>query len=862
MNFHQFQKCNLFSDASRNNKKQLIITPLTFAIGLILTSPVQSKEIFNIHALEIDDQAASAKDLSQFESGNQAPGIYHVDVYVNNDIVDTSEIEFIADENGELIPKLTLEQYVKYGLNIKTIPSLATVDMHQPLLPLEKFVPLAETKLDFGQQKLFLSIPQANMSRVAQGAVDPALWDEGIPAFIANYSFSGSNNWQEDENSSRNDSYFLNLRTGLNVGGWRVRNYSTWDYSNNNSSELDESESTSSVSHWNSINTYAQHDVKLLKSQFIAGDSYTPSDIFDSIQFRGAQLYSDDNMLPDSLKGFAPTVKGIASSNAQVTVRQNDNIIYQTYVPPGAFTINDLYPTSSSGDLRVTVKEADGSEHSFTQPFSNVPVMQREGRAKYSITAGKYKTQSSGEDEPLFGQGSLIYGLPHDITVYGGMQLSEDYSSYAGGVGIGLGDLGSISLDATQAYTKFDKNDKEGQSYRFQYSKDIEATDSTVTLAGYRYSTEGFYTFSDALDENAYEDGNYSNDLQYNKRSKIQINLTQSIMDGEWGSVSLSGYQQDYWGEDGYERNYNVSYNNSVGGISWSLMYSYTQSPGYVDQNEQQYSLNISIPLSKWLSNAYATTNFNSDKDGHTYTQAGLSGTALEDNNLSYSISEGYDSQNSGNSGMISGDYKGTYGEVNAGYNYNQSAKQINYGMQGSLFVHPYGLTLSQPVSESAAMALIRAPGAEHIKVLNNTGVWTDWRGYTVVPYLSPYRRSRVALDPTSMSDNVDMDSNVQSVVPTSGALVLADFKTKIGYQILVNLTKNGKPVPFGTVVSLGDNETGIVGDDGQVYLSGVPEKAHLVARWGKTSNDECHKTFSVNAMSNKSVQQINLSCE
>jgi outer membrane usher protein len=33
-------------------------------------------------------------------------------------------------------------------------------------------------------------------------------------------------------------------------------------------------------------------------------------------------------------------------------VRQNGYVIYQNTVAPGAFEINDLYPTGSSGDFR------------------------------------------------------------------------------------------------------------------------------------------------------------------------------------------------------------------------------------------------------------------------------------------------------------------------------------------------------------------------------------------------------------------------------------------------------------------------------------------------------------------------------
>lgn len=81
------------------------------------------------------------------------------------------------------------------------------------------------------------------------------------------------------------------------------------------------------------------------------GDGNTGSDIFDGVGFRGVRLYSSDNMYPDSQQGFAPTVRGIARTAAQLTIRQNGFIIYQSYVSPGAFEITDLHPTSSNGDL-------------------------------------------------------------------------------------------------------------------------------------------------------------------------------------------------------------------------------------------------------------------------------------------------------------------------------------------------------------------------------------------------------------------------------------------------------------------------------------------------------------------------------
>lgn len=80
----------------------------------------------------------------------------------------------------------------------------------------------------------------------------------------------------------------------------------------------------------------------------------------DSNSLRGIRLASDDRMLPGSLRGYAPVVRGWPEVTPVVTVRQNGNIIYETTVPAGPFSISDLYPSGYGGDLTVTVTESDG----------------------------------------------------------------------------------------------------------------------------------------------------------------------------------------------------------------------------------------------------------------------------------------------------------------------------------------------------------------------------------------------------------------------------------------------------------------------------------------------------------------------
>ncbi|MDZ5731223.1 FimD/PapC C-terminal domain-containing protein, partial [Enterobacter sp. D2] len=96
-----------------------------------------------------------------------------------------------------------------------------------------------------------------------------------------------------------------------------------------------------------------------------------------------------------------------------------------------------------------------------------------------------------------------------------------------------------------------------------------------------------------------------------------------------------------------------------------------------------------------------------------------------------------------------------------------------------------------------------------------------------------------------SVSHDTDVEEAVRTVVPTRGAVVKASFSTRTGLRMLVTLSRNGKPVPFGSMVTLkGQDErkpvTGIVGDDGQVYLAGMPPQGELEVAWGGGTDERC----------------------
>jgi outer membrane usher protein len=818
---------------------------------------VKSEEYFDPALLGnggSDEAGMQHVDLSRFDAGGQLPGVYRVDIYLNGQFVTTRDVGFLAGKGTALEPSLTLKEYRTLGLSDKAIPALQETASDTALVPLGQFVPAATTQFDFSTQRLNITIPQALMQARAQGYVDPDSWDEGVPAAILDYNITGNHTSYRGDSASMgsSDGQYANLRSGLNLMGWRLRNYSTW---NRNSS------GQNTQSHFNSINTYLAHDVKSLLGEFLAGEYSTPGDVFDSVPFRGVQLASDQGMLPDSMRGFAPIIRGVANSDAQVTVRQNSNVIYQAYVPPGPFEIKDLYPSTDSGDLLVTVKEKDGSERQFAQAYSSVAIMQREGQLKYSMTMGELRDSGgSGLRESKFAQATLIYGMPHNITPYVGLLAAQKYLAATGGVGVSLGEWGAMSVDATQANaTLTDGSKSQGQSYRIRYSKSMLDTGTTVTLAAYRYSTEGYYSFQDA---NTYRDRDADNGWTsyYRPRSEFQVALNQSM--DNFGSVYLSGTQRDYWGRNGTERTYNAGYNTTIYGISYGLNLSQSKSSDSRSKTDKRLFFNMSVPLSRFLPgrDAYNSSNMNmnysiaTDQDHNTSQQVGVSGSALADNQLNYNLSQSIGNHDQGYGGSMNATYNGSVASLTGGYNYGKTQQQLTYGISGGIVAHPHGITLGQEPGET--IAIVRAPGASGVKISSQAGVKTDWRGYAIVPYLTPYRSTEVTIDPTNISNDVAMDMTSARVVPTRGAVVMANYRTQVGRQAMLNLTFNGKPIPFGAMAVLdapGQEEgqqaaSGIVGDSGQLFMTGLPDEGRINVQWGGDADSRCSVPYRLPA--------------
>ncbi|KWF75885.1 hypothetical protein WL93_28430 [Burkholderia diffusa] len=783
----------------------------------------------------LSPQAAST-DVSRFEKGNPVlPGSYRVDLYLNGRALGRTGVDVKASNDPQhgrvCMTRMLLDQI---GLDWwKLDPErLRAFDDAGQCIELPALVDDAYADLDTGELRLDLSVPQAALRRMPRGYVSPELWDAGVTAGVLGYAF---NAYRTAAGGASSESAYLGVNAGFNVGPWHFRHDGAMNWQNRSGSQ------------YQNINSYVERDLPSITSRLTLGDGNTTGELFDTLPYRGAQLATDDRMLPDSQRGYAPVIRGIADTNARVTIRQRGSVIYDTPVSPGPFVIDDLYPTGYGGDLEVTVTEADGRVRTFAVPYASVAQLLRPGISRFAVTTGLIRNESLSFKPKLL-QATYQRGLTNRLTGYGGVQANEYYAAVLSGVALGT-PFGAFSLDVTGARTRLPNESEAGVSVRVGYSKLFEETRSNVSVAAYRFSTSGFMDIANAMQTiDAVREG-MSSDAVSRPRNRLSITFNQSL--GErWGQLFVSGFTQDYWNANRKDVQFQVGYSNQYKSLAYTLSANRVRNAR--GQMDNQFMANVSIPLGKSTRAPQFGVNLTTQPGAGTTTQATLGGVAGADNQWSYGASVSNGPAGSGTTGTINGQYRGAKTTAQAGFALGRGYNSTSVGLSGSVVAHPNGVTLS-PYSGDT-IAIVAAPDAGGARILGYAGLSLDQRGYGVVPYLTPYRLNEVALDPKGLSADVELKTTSQLVAPRAGSVVMMRYDTVKGRAVLIDATRaDGEALPFGAdVVDADGNSVGAVGQAGRIYARLAANDAALTVRWGLASEQQCTMRVALPAIANR----------
>ncbi len=787
-------------------------------------------------------------DVARYATGNPIdPGIYTLDIFLNGRQISRENVQVVREGAGtkaclsyDLVKSLSIKDTVFSSQQAEELRS------GNQCIALEDVVKESHAAINSADMQMDISIPQIYLLRSARGYVAPEFWDKGETAFTLNYD----TNYYRSVNDGREyDSFYGRALAGFNLGGWMFRHEGSLSWRRQ---QGDESH------HYNAINTYVQRDIPQLKSRLLLGEGNTSGELFDTLSFRGAQISTVDQMWPDSQRGYAPEIRGVARTSAQVTVSQNGSKIYETTVSPGPFNITDLYPTGYGGDLDVTVKEADGSETRFSVPYAAMTRLKRPGMTFYSVTGGVSRKDNMAYTPSVY-QGTIQHGFTNSLTGYTGILGSDNYISALLGGAFGL-PIGAISLDITGAQTKYGDEKKQGVSYRATYSKKVTQTDTNFTLAAYRFSSSGYYSYDNALQINNYYKKNKNDGINYLSRPKQRFSMTASQNFGEsYGNIYLTGFIQNYWNSTGTNTQFQLGYNNRIGRVSYTLsanrlLYS-------TGGHDTQLSLDFSIPLGSESKN-YVTGSATHNKEGVT-AQTAVNGVLGENDQYSYNVGASRDIDNK-KSGSVSGQYRSPYSMLTASYTKGENYYSASGGASGAVVALPDGINFS--AYQSTTYAVVTAADAEGARVLGYPNIVLNGSGRAVVPNLNPYRINELAIDPKGIPLDVELESTQQRVIPVEGAVVRLDYKTSKGKPLLIRANQpDGNALPFGASVNdENGNLVTTVSQGGQIYVRLNKDVSRLHVSWGKAENDNCLVNLEsgvVQSSDNQTLARLTTTC-
>ena len=763
---------------------------------------------FNTDVLDAADR--DNIDLTRFATDNYVPpGEYLLDIKINGQAVGQQKVRYLSSKdekhtqaciNGEILARLALKEE-------------AQQKVAQPFADCYDLLSLPGATLSNYAGVLDITIPQAWMKYNDPNWTPPERWDQGIGGFLLDYSLTGQYTRQLDMHKDYSTLSGYG-QTGFNLGGWRVRGeYQTSYYSATHQFDFDMNQ------------FYAYRPLPMMT----AGEIYLDSQVFDTVRFTGLNLASDERQLPPNLQGYAPEIRGLAKTNAKVTVKQSGRIIYETTVPAGPFNIQDLR-SSVRGTLDVQVEEQDGSISTFQVNTANIPYLTRPGYVRYNVAIGAPSRYSHKIQGPGFASGDFSWGITNAWSLYGGLQSAgAEYTAVSAGIGRDLSVFGALSLDATESYSQQSNQKRlKGTSFKLSYAKTFDEYNSSITFAGYRFSQEDFRSFSQYLNER-YE----GYDSLGREKEVYTITGNKTFWADEPGkatTVFLTYTHQNYWNRSSQDR-YGISLGRSfnVGNIRGITTNISAYRSDYEGRKDDSIALSLSIPVgdSKWSGLDVQTNN------GKTSPM--LSYTDSSDYNNLWRLRAGASQSGYAN---VDGYYqrRSQYAEINSNASYQQdNYLSLSSTLRGGFTATRHGAALhNSGATLNTARVMVNTNGIGDVP-LNDGKSRTNNFGIAVIPDIVSYNSFDTRVDVDAMSESIEPAKAISTATLTEGAIGYQTFGMAKGEKMMgIIRLADGTYPPFGAEVINDDGvSVSMIMEGGQGWLAGVNPQELLSVVWG-----------------------------
>lgn len=705
-------------------------------------------------------QGGSETDAAAWAALNSTyvPGRYLVEVVLNGRELGKQVLD-IQPEDAEALclPDAWL---TKTGIHIQPDWFKAGYDASRQCYVLTRGQAV-QVEFDVSTQTLTLTLPQQGLLRQSEKAD----WDYGTSAFRLNYNLNASK-------GKNNNTAYGSADLRANAGRWILSSTAS-------GSAGDGGSRTAMITMFS-----ASRAIRRWNADLVLGKTQVGDGLLGSTGTYGVTLTHNNSMRPGEL-GYRPVFSGIAGGYARVTLTQGKNTLYSEMVPPGPFSVTDV-ALYGSGDVTMTVTEADGRIQTQIFPLSVIAGQLSPGQHEFSLSAGVADDDSNLEGGLM--SASWGYGL-NGLTLRAGTTLHQQYQGVTSGLAVGLGVLGAVSAEGAWAIRKYEyQPSQSGSKAQLAWSKQLETTGTGVRVSHSRTMTDTFPSLSDFDPNDIWQ----KNRKTRNIRSEWNAGVSQGV--GGLFSLSVSGWQRRYYHDSGKDTGLTGTLSTQVKGVSLNLGVSGSRNT----QNEREWavSASVSVPFTLFEQRYSSNTTVSTSGSGGAGVNTGISGN-LNDR-LSWGVSGGRDSDGEMSS-SLSANYAGERAMV--GGNLNQSERgggSGSFSLNGAVLAVPAARSVMFTRITSDTVAVVGVKDTPGVRVTSGDGQ-TDGGGNLVVP-LNSYDSNTVTIDAGTLPLDTELGQTSRQVVPTGQAVVWMPFDAvKVRRYLLQVRLPDGEFVPGGT---------------------------------------------------------------
>jgi outer membrane usher protein len=176
--------------------------------------------------------------------------------------------------------------------------------------------------------------------------------------------------------------------------------------------------------------------------------------------------------------------------------------------------------------------------------------------------------------------------------------------------------------------------------------------------------------------------------------------------------------------------------------------------------------------------------------------------------------------------------YQGRAGTVAADYARANGQDGVRVGGTGGVAITSAGVMPARRLDQSFAVAQFADYEGVEVFVQNQPVGRTDSKGRILLDNLLPYQANEISVDPAKVPMDATLDKASMTVVPAYRSGSVVKFPVARANAVTLRLVQpNGRPVPAGAEVSIGDRRFP-VGLKGSVFLTGVSERVAASASW------------------------------